>query len=72
VGTGNWAGWSSGKEGLAAFQFANGNWRMILDYDLGTSQFVYSDSANGLKTWTTPQDFPSISGVVRHGTVLKI
>jgi hypothetical protein len=73
IGTGNWAGWSSGKEGPAAFQLANGNWRMILDYDLGGhKEFVYSDSSDGLKTWTTPKDFPSISGVVRHGTVLKI
>lgn len=72
IGTGNWAGWSSGKEGPAAFQLANGNWRMILDYDLGgAKQFVYSDSADGLKTWMAPKQFPGISGVVRHGTVCK-
>jgi hypothetical protein len=71
--TGNWAGWGSNKEGPAAFQLANGNWRMILDYDLGgNKQFVHSDSADGLKTWTAPEPFPGLSGVVRHGTVLKI
>jgi sucrose-6-phosphate hydrolase SacC (GH32 family) len=72
VGTGNWAGWGSGKEGPALFQLDNGNWRVILDYDLGSHQFVYSDSADGLKTWTPPQQFSGISGVVRHGTVVKV
>ena len=72
IGKGNWAGWGSGKEGPAAYQLTNGNWRMMLDYDLGSHQFVYCDSADGLKTWTAPQQYPGISGVVRHGTVLKL
>jgi Glycosyl hydrolases family 43 len=71
--TGNWAGWGNDKEGPAAFQLENGNWRVALDYDLGGhKQYVYSDSTDGLKTWTAPKPFPGLSGVVRHGTILKI
>jgi Glycosyl hydrolases family 43 len=73
IGTGNWAGWGNDKEGPAAFQLANGTWCMIMDYDLGGhKQFVYSDSTNGLKTWTAPKAFPGLSGVARHGTILRV
>ena len=31
VGTGDWAGWGSGKEGPALFQLDGGQWRLFLD-----------------------------------------
>jgi hypothetical protein len=57
-------------EGPALFQLPNGNWRMFADA-FHAHKFVYSDSSDGLKTWTAQKLLPGLSGIVRHGTVLR-
>ena len=70
VGTGNWAGWGSGKEGPALFQTDDGQWRILMDC-YGGCGFLQATSAN-LDTWSAASIIPGgLSGVVRHGTVLR-
>lgn len=70
VGTGNWAGWGSNLEGPALVRLASGTWRIFMDgYSAG--QYYYADSAD-LTTWGAKTVVPGgLSGVVRHGTVLR-
>jgi hypothetical protein len=70
VGTGDWAGWGSGKEGISLFRLDSGVWRMFLDCYSGCG-FLYADS-DDLNEWSDTQTVPGgLSGVVRHGTVLR-
>jgi len=70
VGKDDWAGWGSGKEGIALYQLDDGSWRMFLDC-YGNCGFLYSDS-DDLEQWTATKTVPGgLSGVVRHGTVLR-
>jgi len=70
VGKNDWAGWGSGKEGIALFQLDDGTWRMFLDC-YGGCGFLYADSAD-LDAWTATKTVPGgLSGTVRHGTVLR-
>ncbi len=71
VGTGNWAGWGNNLEGPALYQLDDGTWRIVMDgYSAGS--FWYSDSHDIFHSWTAKQQLPDgLSGVVRHGTVLK-
>jgi hypothetical protein len=70
IGKANWAGWGSGKEGIALFQLDDGTWRMFLDC-YGGCGFLYADSSD-LTTWSSTKTVPGgLSGVVRHGTVLR-
>src|SRR5258707_6060983 len=57
-------------EGPAVFQLPNGNWRMFADA-FHARKFVYSDSTTNFKTWTAEKPLPGLSGIVRHGTVLR-
>ena len=72
VGTGDWAGWGSGKEGPALFQLDSGQWRIFLDCYSGCG-YLYGNSSGGdLGTWSSTSTVPGgLSGVVRHGTVLR-
>ena len=69
VGKDNWAGWGSGKEGPALYQLDNGQWRMFLDC-YGNCGFLQTSSTD-LNTWSSTTTVPVLSGVVRHGTVLR-
>ncbi|HEX5100892.1 MAG TPA: glycoside hydrolase family 43 protein, partial [Polyangiaceae bacterium] len=70
VGKDDWAGWGSGKEGIALYQLDDGSWRMFLDC-YGNCGFLYSDS-DDLDSWTATKTVPGgLSGTVRHGTVLR-
>jgi len=69
VGKGDWAGWGSGKEGPALFQLENGQWRMFMDC-YGNCGFLQASSTD-LNTWSSTSKVPVLSGVVRHGTVLR-
>ncbi|MET0791349.1 MAG: glycoside hydrolase family 43 protein [Polyangiaceae bacterium] len=70
VGTGNWAGWGSGKEGPGLFQLENGRWRVFMDC-YGGCGFLQATSTD-LTTWSATSVVPGgLSGVVRHGTVLR-
>jgi hypothetical protein len=69
VGSGNWAGWGSGLEGPALVQLPNGNWRLYFD-NYAAGHYYYADSTN-LSTFTAKTELPSLSGSVRHFTVLR-
>ncbi|HET9932689.1 MAG TPA: glycoside hydrolase family 43 protein, partial [Polyangiaceae bacterium] len=70
IQTGDFAGWGSGKEGIALFKLDDGRWRMFLDCYSGCG-FLYADSSD-LSKWSKTTTVPGgLSGVVRHGTVLR-
>ncbi len=70
VGTGDWAGWGSGKEGPALFRLDSGQWRILMDC-YGNCGFLQATSPD-LNTWSSASVMPGgLSGVVRHGTVLR-
>jgi hypothetical protein len=68
VGTGNWAGWSTHREGPTLIHLDNGKWRMYLD-TYATAGYLYSDGNSDFTGWTTPAAF-SLSTTLQHGTVL--
>ncbi|MDG4819218.1 glycoside hydrolase family 43 protein [Micromonospora sp. WMMD956] len=70
VGTGDWAGWGGPREGQALVPLDNGGWRIYFDgYTVG--KYYFSDSSDGLRTWTPPAELPGLSGFARHFTVLR-
>jgi MYXO-CTERM domain-containing protein len=70
VGTGDWAKWGSGKEGPALFQLDSGQWRILMDC-YGGCGFLTATSSD-LSAWSGTAVVPGgLSGVVRHGTVLR-
>jgi hypothetical protein len=70
VGTANWAGWGSGREGPCVVKLDNGLWRIFLDGQ-GSVGFLYSDSVD-LNTWSAPFPLPAVTNIVRHGTIISI
>ncbi len=71
--TGNWAGWGDWIEGpaLAPVKDKDGRsgWRIYFD-EYRSKDYWYSDSFDGLKTWTPKQKLGGVSGAVRHFTVI--
>lgn len=62
--------WGSLVEGPAVVQLPNGTWRMYFDaYTEG--RYYYSDSVDGLSTWSPRQELPGLSGTVRHAGVMR-
>jgi GH43 family beta-xylosidase len=70
TGTGDWAGWGSWREGPALVRLDNGGWRIYFD-GYAEKKYYYSDSLDGLRTWTPIRTLPELSGFARHFTVLK-
>ncbi|MEV7422653.1 family 43 glycosylhydrolase [Streptomyces sp. NPDC091212] len=70
TGTGDWAGWGSWREGPALVRLDNGAWRIYFD-GYAEQKYYYSDSLDGLNTWTPIRQLPGLSGFARHFTVLK-
>lgn len=70
VGTGNWAGWGSGVEGPAIVAQTDGTWRIYMDgYSVGR---YYTATSSNLNSWSARSEVPGgLSGVIRHGTVLR-
>jgi len=68
--TGNWASWGSGKEGPALFQLDDGQWRMFMDCYGSCGTYLQATSKD-LLTWSGTATVSSLSGKVRHGTVLR-
>ena len=57
-------------EGPALAELPNGDWRIYLDaYTEG--KYLYSDSKDGLKTWSATHELPGLSGTVRHLGVMS-
>jgi hypothetical protein len=62
--------WGSLTEGPALVQLPNGAWRIYLDaYTEG--KYLYSDSTDGLNTWSPLRELPGLSGTVRHFGVMR-
>lgn len=69
LATGDWAGWGGPLEGPSVVPLPGGGHRIYLDA-YTRNRYLYSDSYDGFRTWSTPQDLPGLSGAIRHGTVL--
>ncbi len=62
--------WGSLVEGPAVVQLPNGDWRLYLDaYTEG--KYLYSDSTDGMSTWSSVKEVPGISGTARHFGVIR-
>ncbi|WP_076479840.1 glycoside hydrolase family protein [Williamsia sterculiae] len=62
--------WGPYVEGPAVVKLPNGNWRMYLDaYTRG--KLLYSDSTDGLRTWSPTTELPGLSGTARHVGVMR-
>lgn len=62
--------WGTMVEGPAVVQLPDGAWRIYLDaYTEG--KYLYSDSGDGLNTWTPVKELPGVSGSVRHIGVMR-
>lgn len=62
--------WGTLVEGPAVTQLPNGDWRLYLDaYKAG--KYLYSDSSDGMNTWSPVKELPGVSGTVRHFGVLR-
>lgn len=62
--------WGKNVEGPAVAELPNGHWRLYFDaYTEG--KYLYSDSADGMKTWSTPKELPGLSGTLRHAGILR-
>lgn len=70
VGTGDWAGWGSRRQGQSLVRLAGGGWRIFFDGHTDR-RYYFSDSLDGLRTWTPIRQLPGVSGVVHNVTVLR-
>lgn len=62
--------WGTLREGPAVVELPDGTWRIYYDaYTEG--KYFYSDSRDGLNTWSAPQELPGVSGTVRHVGVMR-
>ncbi len=62
--------WGRMVEGPAVVQLPNGAWRIYLDA-YKTRKYLYSDSTDGLRTWSPVKQLPGLSGSVRHFSVIR-
>ena len=62
--------WGEKREGPSLVELPNGTWRLYLDaYTEG--RYLYTDSSDGLRTWSPTREVPGISGNVRHVGVMR-
>ncbi|TSD50272.1 arabinofuranosidase [Rhodococcus sp. KBS0724] len=61
--------WGTFVEGPALAQLPNGDWRIYLDAYV-EGKYLYSDSSDGLNTWSPVQELPGLSGTARHVGVM--
>ncbi|MCK8614922.1 glycoside hydrolase family 43 protein [Gordonia sp. C13] len=62
--------WGRLVEGSAVVKLPNGNWRLYLDA-YRDRRYFYSDSRDGLWSWTPLKELPGLSGSVRHFGVIR-
>ena len=62
--------WGTLVEGPAVTALPNGDWRLYLDA-YTEKKYVYSDSSDGMETWSKPVELPGLSGTARHFGVLR-
>jgi hypothetical protein len=70
VGTGDWAGWGSHREGGALLDLGNGTWRFYCDAGSAGHE-MYSDSSDTFRTWTSMRTLPNVGNAMSHGTVIR-
>lgn len=58
------------KEGPAVIELPDGTWRLYYD-DYTNRKYFYSDSSDGMSTWSDPMEVPGLSGTVRHVGVMR-
>lgn len=68
--SGNWAGWGTTLEGPTLTRLPSGAWRIFMDNYSSPGRYYTSDSTD-LVSWTAKAELSGLSGVVRHGTVLR-
>lgn len=68
VGSGNWAGWSSGLEGESLVQVNASTWRIYLD--AGTGTMYYSESTNNFSSWSAKTTVNQFFGM-QHPTIIR-
>lgn len=62
--------WGTLREGPALAELPNGDWRIYYDAYI-EGKYFYSDSSDGLNTWSAPKELPGLSGSVRHVGVVR-
>ncbi|MCF8611443.1 arabinofuranosidase [Gordonia sp. HY285] len=62
--------WGSLVEGPAIVRLPDGAWRLYLD-SYRDGRYLYSDSTDGLRTWSTAKELPGLSGTVRHIGIMR-
>ncbi|MEV6274857.1 glycoside hydrolase family 43 protein [Nocardia sp. NPDC051832] len=70
LGTGDWAGWGTPREGQSLIRLPDGGQRIYFDA-YTTGKYFYSDSYDQFRTWTPPRELPGLSGTIRHATVFS-
>jgi hypothetical protein len=73
VGTGNWAGWGSGKEGPCVFQLEDGTWRIFMDAysPKGGTKTATSSNLNSWSALSSPGPASEMA-LNQHGTVIFV
>ena len=62
--------WGSFVEGPAVAKLPDGGWRLFHDA-YTTGKYLYSDSHDGLSTWSPVKELPGLSGHVRHIGIMR-
>ncbi|MFT3661520.1 MAG: arabinofuranosidase [Gordonia sp. (in: high G+C Gram-positive bacteria)] len=62
--------WGTYVEGPALVRLPNDHWRLYFDA-YREKRYFYSDSADGMQTWSPRRELPGHSGTVRHFGVVR-
>jgi hypothetical protein len=71
TGTGDWAGWGANVEGPSLARMIDGTWRIYFDGYLAGKYYTSTASSLASNSWSAKVEI-SQSGVVRHGTVVRM
>ncbi|HEX8405772.1 MAG TPA: beta-galactosidase, partial [Duganella sp.] len=70
---GDWAQWGPTSGAHSVVKLSNGHWRLYFGSRLGGSQGSsrwYSDSQDGMRTWSAAKQLGGVSGIVSQASVL--
>jgi hypothetical protein len=67
--SGDWAGWSRGKEGESLIKINENTWRIYFDYYVDHGIY-YAESSDNFQTWTPKKLITSESFIPAHPTVI--
>jgi beta-galactosidase GanA len=66
---GDWAGWGASSGGQSLVKLGNGSWRAYFT-DADGARLWYSDSTDGLRSWTAKQALGGVSGLLGKTAVV--